>query len=313
MSMLLADDWKDYELIDTGGGEKLERWGKYTLRRPDPQAIWPVAGNEKAWRNVDAHYHRSSSGGGRWEYFRKLPAQWTIKYGDLEFFVEPTGFKHTGLFPEQAVNWKWIESKIRGAVGAAGRTDDQKYDREDIAGIEGEGRRISVLNLFAYTGGATVAAAHAGAEVCHVDASKGMVARAKENLALSKLADRPVRFIVDDVVKFVARENRRGRRYDAVIMDPPSYGRGPNGELWKIEDEIYGLITQCMDILTEKPLFFLVNSYTTGLSPTVIGNMLKLSMQRKFGGGVTADEIGLPVSAADLVLPCGASGRWEAL
>jgi 23S rRNA (cytosine1962-C5)-methyltransferase len=311
--MLLADDWKDYELIDTGGGEKLERWGKYTLRRPDPQAIWPVAGNEKAWRNVDAHYHRSSSGGGRWEYFRKLPAQWTIKYGDLEFFVEPTGFKHTGLFPEQAVNWKWIESKIRGAVGAAGRTDDQKYDREDIAGIEGEGRRISVLNLFAYTGGATVAAAHAGAEVCHVDASKGMVARAKENLALSKLADRPVRFIVDDVVKFVARENRRGRRYDAVIMDPPSYGRGPNGELWKIEDEIYGLITQCMDILTEKPLFFLVNSYTTGLSPTVIGNMLKLSMQRKFGGGVTADEIGLPVSAADLVLPCGASGRWEAL
>jgi len=311
--MLLADDWKDYELIDTGGGEKLERWGKYTLRRPDPQAIWPAAGNEKAWRNVDAHYHRSSSGGGRWEYFRKLPAQWTIKYGDLEFFVEPTGFKHTGLFPEQAVNWKWIESKIRGAVGAAGRTDDQKYDREDIAGIEGEGRRISVLNLFAYTGGATVAAAHAGAEVCHVDASKGMVARAKENLALSKLADRPVRFIVDDVVKFVARENRRGRRYDAVIMDPPSYGRGPNGELWKIEDEIYGLITQCMDILTEKPLFFLVNSYTTGLSPTVIGNMLKLSMQRKFGGGVTADEIGLPVSAADLVLPCGASGRWEAL
>ncbi len=311
--MLLADDWKDYELIDTGGGEKLERWGKYTLRRPDPQAIWPAAGNEKAWRNVDAHYHRSSSGGGRWEYFRKLPAQWTIKYGDLEFFVEPTGFKHTGIFPEQAVNWKWIESKIRGAVGAAGRTDDQKYDREDIAGIEGEGRRISVLNLFAYTGGATVAAAHAGAEVCHVDASKGMVARAKENLALSKLADRPVRFIVDDVVKFVARENRRGRRYDAVIMDPPSYGRGPNGELWKIEDEIYGLITQCMDILTEKPLFFLVNSYTTGLSPTVIGNMLKLSMQRKFGGGVTADEIGLPVSAADLVLPCGASGRWEAL
>jgi len=311
--MLLADDWKDYELIDTGGGEKLERWGKYTLRRPDPQAIWPAAGNEKAWRNVDAHYHRSSSGGGRWEYFRKLPAQWTIKYDDLEFFVEPTGFKHTGIFPEQAVNWKWIESKIKGAIEAAGRTDDQKYDREEIAGSERAGRRISVLNLFAYTGGATVAAAHAGAEVCHVDASKGMVARAKENLALSKLADRPVRFIVDDVVKFVARENRRGRRYDAVIMDPPSYGRGPNGELWKIEDEIYGLITQCMDILTEKPLFFLVNSYTTGLSPTVIGNMLKLSMQRKFGGGVTADEIGLPVSAADLVLPCGASGRWEAL
>ncbi len=287
--MLLADDWKDYELIDSGGGEKLERWGKYTLRRPDPQAIWPIAGDEKAWRNVDAHYHRSSSGGGNWEYLRKLPPQWTIKYGELEFHVEPTGFKHTGLFPEQAVNWKWIEGLINGA-----------------------GRKISVLNLFAYTGGATVAAAHAGAEVCHVDASKGMVARAKENLALSKLGDRPVRFIVDDVVKFVARESRRGRKYDAVIMDPPSYGRGPNGELWKIEDEIYPLISQCMEILTDEPLFFLVNSYTTGLSPTVIGNMLRLSMQRRYGGNVTADEVGLPASATGLVLPCGAAGRWEA-
>lgn len=286
--MLLAEDWKDYELIDTGGGEKLERWGTYTLRRPDPQAIWPVSGNEKAWAGVDAHYHRSSSGGGSWEFFKKLPAQWTIRYGALEFHVEPTGFKHTGLFPEQAVNWKWMGEKIRDA-----------------------GRKISVLNLFAYTGGATVAAAHAGASVCHVDASKGMVARAKENLALSGLADKPVRFIVDDVVKFVSREKRRGNAYDAVIMDPPSYGRGPNGELWKIEDELYGLILLCMDILTEKPLFFLVNSYTTGLSPTVIGNMLKLSMQRRFGGKVTADEVGLRSTATGLILPCGSAGRWE--
>lgn len=287
--MLTADDWKDYELIDTGGGEKLERWGQYTLRRPDPQAIWPIAGSEKAWAGADAHYHRSSSGGGSWEYLKKLPRQWTIRHGELEFFVEPTGFKHTGLFPEQAVNWNWMEQKIKGA-----------------------GRKISVLNLFAYTGGATVAAAYAGAEVCHVDAAKGMVARAKENLALSRLADRPVRFIVDDVVKFVNREFRRGRKYDAVIMDPPSYGRGPNGELWKIEDELYGLISLCMDILSPEPLFFLVNSYTTGLSPTVIGNMLRLSLSKKFGGSVNADEVGLRASATGLVLPCGAAGRWEA-
>ena len=287
--MLLADDWKDYELIDTGGGEKLERWGQYTLRRPDPQAIWPITGNEKAWAKADAHYHRSSSGGGNWEYLRKLPHQWTIRHGELEFYVDPTGFKHTGLFPEQAVNWNWMEQKIKGA-----------------------GRKISVLNLFAYTGGATVAAAHAGAEVCHVDAAKGMVARAKENLALSKLADKPVRFIVDDVVKFVNREIRRGRKYDAVIMDPPSYGRGPNGELWKIEDELYGLISLCIDILSDEPLFFLANSYTTGLSPTVIGNMLRLSIQKKFGGSVNADEVGLRATATGLILPCGAAGRWEA-
>lgn len=321
IAMLLADDWKDYELIDTGGGEKLEQWGRFTLRRPDPQAIWPAAGNEKAWKNVDAHYHRSSNGGGRWEYIRKLPPQWTIRYGDLQFYVEPTGFKHTGLFPEQAVNWKWIENKIKNAMGAdkagCGTWDGSGHAYGNGRKLPGSdagetGKRMSVLNLFAYTGGATVAAAHAGAEVCHVDASKGMVARAKENLALSGLADRPVRFIVDDVVKFVAREIRRGRKYDAVIMDPPSYGRGPNGELWKIEDNIYGLITMCMDVLKEKPLFFLVNSYTTGLSPTVIGNMLKMSIQRKYGGSVTADEIGLPVSASGLVLPCGATGRWEA-
>lgn len=290
--MLLADDWKDYELIDAGGGEKLERWGRYILRRPDPQAIWPVIGDEKAWKDADAHYHRSSSGGGKWEYLRKLPEKWTIRYGDLQFYIEPTGFKHTGLFPEQAVNWKWMAARIKRAGS--------------------EGQRVSVLNLFAYTGGATVAAAHAGAEVCHVDASKGMVTRAKENLALSGLADRLVKFIVDDVVKFVAREIRRGRKYDAVIMDPPSYGRGPNGELWKIEDNIYGLITMCMEVLKERPLFFIVNSYTTGLSPTVIGNMLKMSVQRRFGGTVTADEIGLPVSSTGLILPCGATGRWEA-
>lgn len=286
--MLLADDWKDYELIDTGGGEKLERWGKYTLIRPDPQAIWPVLGNERAWSSVDAHYHRSSSGGGKWEYMKSLPEQWMVSYVKLSFYVEPTGFKHTGLFPEQAVNWKWIIDKITSAK-----------------------RKISVLNLFAYTGGATVAAAYAGAEVCHVDASKGMVTRAKENLILSGLGSQPVRFIVDDVVKFVSREKRRERYYDAVIMDPPSYGRGPNGEMWKIEEELFGLIQLCMEVLSQKPLFFIINSYTTGLSPTVLKNMLQLSMGRKFGGSITSDEIGLPVTSTGLVLPCGATGRWE--
>jgi 23S rRNA (cytosine1962-C5)-methyltransferase len=293
VKMLLADDWKDYELIDTGGGEKLERWGKYILRRPDPQAIWPIMGNEKAWAEADAHYHRSSSGGGHWEYLRKLPSRWTIGYGDFKFYVEPTGFKHTGLFPEQAVNWKWIMEKTRKA-----------FDRT--------GRKINVLNLFAYTGGATVAAAHAGAAVCHVDAAKGMVARAKENLALSGLQDSPVRFIVDDVVKFVSREKRRNRKYDAVIMDPPSYGRGPNGELWKIEDELCGLVSLCMDILEPEPVFFIVNSYTAGLSPTVIGNILKLSVQKRHGGSVSSGEIGLRSSGTGILLPCGSTGRWEA-
>lgn len=286
--MLLADDWKDYELIDTGDGEKLERWGEYTLVRPDPQVLWPVAGNAKPWSAADAHYHRSSSGGGRWEYLRSLPEQWTVAYGPMSFYVEPTGFKHTGLFPEQAVNWKWIIDKIKRA-----------------------GRPINVLNLFAYTGGATVAAAYAGAGVCHVDASKGMVTRAKENLVLSGLGSKPVRFLVDDAVKFVGRESRRGKFYDAIIMDPPSYGRGPNGEMWKIEEELFGLIKLCMDVLSDRPLFFLINSYTTGLSPTVLKNMLLLSMGRKFGGSITSDEVGLPVTSTGLVLPCGATGRWE--
>jgi len=287
--MLLADDWKDYELIDTGGGEKLERWGKYILRRPDPQAIWPVIGNEKAWASADAYYHRSSSGGGNWEYMRSLPEKWTVSYDKLSFYVEPTGFKHTGLFPEQAVNWKWMMDRIKSRSS-----------------------KVNVLNLFGYTGGATVASAYAGAEVCHVDAAKGMVTRAKENLVLSGLHSNPVRFITDDAVKFVGREKRREKYYDAIIMDPPSYGRGPNGELWKIEDELFGLIKLCMEILTPNPLFFLVNSYTTGLSPTVVKNMLALSVGKKFGGVISADEVGLPVTSTGLVLPCGASGRWEA-
>ncbi len=286
--MLLADKWKDYELLDTGGGEKLERWGGYVLRRPDPQAIWPVMGNEKMWASADAHYHRSSSGGGSWEYKRTLLAKWTVSYGKLSFYIEPTGFKHTGLFPEQAVNWDWMMEKIRSRQG-----------------------KVNVLNLFGYTGGATVAAAYAGAEVCHVDASKGMVTRAKENLMLSGLHSNPVRFITDDAIKFAGREKRREKYYDAIIMDPPSYGRGPNGELWKIEEELFGLIKACMEILTPNPLFFLVNSYTTGLSPTVIKNMLAMSVGRKFGGSLNAEEVGLPVTASGLVLPCGASGRWE--
>lgn len=287
--MLIADDWKDYELIDAGGGEKLERWGKYILRRPDPQAIWPICGEDNRWDNMDAHYHRSKSGGGSWEYKRNLPERWTIRYKDLSFYIEPTGFKHTGLFPEQAVNWNWIIDKIKAYGG-----------------------NVNVLNLFAYTGGATVAAAYAGADVCHVDAAKGMVMRAKENIALSGLQDRHVRFITDDVIKFVQREKRRNRRYNAIIMDPPSYGRGPRGEVWKLEDELFGLVEFCMDILVDEPLFFIINSYTTGLSPTVIKNIMMLTLKKRFGGRVFADEIGLPATATGIILPCGAVGRWEA-
>lgn len=287
--MLIADDWKDYELIDTGNGERLERWGGYILRRPDPQVIWPPEKDGQSWHDTDAHYRRSSRGGGKWEYLRReLPSRWTISYKDLKFYVRPTDFKHTGLFPEQAVNWKWIMNKIHVAA-----------------------RPVKVINLFAYTGAATTAAAYAGAEVCHVDAAKGMVNWAKENLALSGLAGRPVRFITDDVIKFVKREKRRGRLYDAVIMDPPSYGRGPDGEVWKIEDELYPLIEECLNILSSEPIFFLVNSYTTGFSPTVLENILKMLMKKKFGGSVEAGEVGLPVTASGLSLPCGIYGRWE--
>lgn len=285
--MLLADEWKDYELIETGDGEKLERWGNIILRRPDPQIIWPMK-DKKIWDRADAHYHRSQSGGGSWEYKRKIPNRWTISFEKLKFYIEPTGFKHTGLFPEQAVNWKWMMNKIQKA-----------------------NRPIRVLNLFAYTGGATVAAAYAGAEVCHVDAAKGMVNWAKENVALSGLADRPVRFITDDCMKFVQREIRRGKKYDGIIMDPPSYGRGPNGEVWKIENSLYSFVEQCMGVLSDKPLFFLINSYTTGFSPTVLSNILKQTIGSRYKGNYSCGEVGIPVKNSGLVLPCGIFGRWE--
>lgn len=288
--MYLADKWSDYSLIDSCSGEKLEYWGKYILRRPDPQAVWNVRSEKKLWDMADAWYHRSKSGGGKWQYLKKLPERWTVNYRDLTFNIKPMGFKHTGLFPEQAVNWDWFSSIIKNA-----------------------GRPVKVLNLFAYTGGATVAALAAGAEVVHVDASKGMVTWAKENVVSSGLGDRHVRYIVDDVVKFVQREFRRQKKYDAVIMDPPSYGRGPSGEVWKIENELYPLIQECMKILSDKPLFFLINSYTTGLSAQILINILTMTMVRKYGGVACADEIGLPMSANGLVLPCGISGRWEAV
>lgn len=286
--MLIADDWKDYELIDAGKGEKLERWGKYVLRRPDPQAIWPLNRSADKWEKCDAIYHRNSSGGGKWEYLHNLPERWVVGYRSLSFYIHPMDFKHTGLFPEQAVNWNWITDRIHSC-----------FDK------------VSILNLFAYTGGASVAAAHAGAEVCHVDAAKGMILRAKENIQLSGLSEKPVRFITDDVIKFVQREKRRNRFYDAIIMDPPSYGRGPDGELWKIEDSIYDLVVSCIDILAPKPLFFLINSYTTGLSQQVLKNILTLAMIKKYGGNVSAEEVGLPVSTSGLILPCGVSARWE--
>lgn len=285
--MWIADNWKDYEVIDCSAGEKLERWGDYLLVRPDPQVIWNTPKTEKRWRKVNAHYHRSSKGGGEWEFF-DLPEQWSIRYGSLTFQLKPFRFKHTGLFPEQAVNWDWFSGKIKSA-----------------------GRPVKVLNLFAYTGGATLAAASAGAAVTHVDASKGMVAWAKENARSSGLGDAPIRWIVDDCVKFAERELRRGSRYDAIIMDPPSYGRGPKGEVWKIEEAIYPLIQLCAKLLTGKPLFFLVNSYTTGLQPAVLHYMLSAAL-KGYQGSVTADEIGLPVSSNGLTLPCGASGRFEA-
>ena len=284
--MWVADQWKDYEVLDTSKGEKLERWGDYLLVRPDPQVIWNTKRVNKGWEKKNGHYHRSSSGGGEWEFF-DLPAEWSIHYKNLTFNLKPFSFKHTGLFPEQATNWDWFSNLIR-------RAD----------------RPVKVLNLFAYTGGATLAAAEAGASVTHVDASKGMVNWAKENAASSGLSDRPIRWLVDDCVKFVEREIRRGNKYDAIIMDPPSYGRGPKGEIWKIEDSIYSFIRLCTQILSGDALFFLVNSYTTGLQPAVLTYMIHTAVVTRFGGRVEASEIGLPVRENGLVLPCGASGRW---
>lgn len=287
--LLLADKWKDYELIDMGNGEKLERWGNVVLRRPDPQVMWPIAEEKGLWKTPHGHYHRSSRGGGQWEHKKKYPEKWTISYKNLKFNISPTGFKHTGLFPEQAANWDWSMDMIKNA-----------------------GRPVKVLNLFAYTGGATVACAAAGAEVCHVDASKGMVTWAKENLHTSGLEDRKVRFIVDDVVKFVEREIRRGNKYDAIIMDPPSYGRGPKGEVWQIEDKLYGLVELCTKVLSDKPLFFLINSYTTGLSPIILEHILDATVAKHAKGGkIYGGEIGIPTSKDGKVLPCGIFGRWE--
>ena len=285
--MFIADNWKDYEVIDTSKGEKLERWGKYILVRPDPQVIWDTPKKERGWKNMNGHYHRSSKGGGEWEFF-DLPQQWQIHYGSLTFNLKPFSFKHTGLFPEQATNWDWFSEKIRNA-----------------------GRPVKVLNLFAYTGGATLAAAAAGAHVTHVDASKGMVGWAKENAAASGLADAPIRWLVDDCMKFVEREIRRGNKYDGIIMDPPSYGRGPKGEIWKIEDNIWDFVGLTAQLLSDDALFFLINSYTTGLQPAVLSYMMNSTLTKKFGGHVEAGEIGLPVTESGLVLPCGASGRWQ--
>jgi len=287
--MWIADNWKDYELLDTSDGERLERWGKYILVRPDPQIIWKGVAEDKKWREADGVYKRSSSGGGKWVK-NKLPEQWQIKYGSLGFVLRPMGFKHTGLFPEQAANWDWFSSLIK----KSGRRD------------------VKVLNLFAYTGGATVAAAKSGAQVVHVDAAKGMVAQAKENAALSGLADAKIRYIVDDCKKFVEREIRRGNKYDAIIMDPPSYGRGPGGEVWKIEDSIDELVGLCASLLSDKPLFFLINSYTTGLSPLAMQYILSLKVASRFGGKLESGEIGLRVTRTDGILPCGASARWQA-
>lgn len=286
-NMWIADQWKDYEVLDTSSGEKLERWGDYLLVRPDPQVIWNTPRKNPGWKKKNGHYHRSSKGGGEWEFFN-LPEEWSIHYRELTFRLKPFSFKHTGLFPEQATNWDWFSNLIRNA-----------------------GRPVKVLNLFAYTGGATLSAAKAGAAVTHVDASKGMVTWAKENAAASGLSDAPIRWLVDDCVKFVEREIRRGNHYDGIIMDPPSYGRGPKGEIWKIEESIYPFIELTTQILSDDPLFFLINSYTTGLQPAVLNYMMQTAITPKFGGHTEASEIGLPVTDSGLVLPCGASGRWS--
>ena len=284
--MWVCNDWKDYEVLDASSGEKLERWGDYILIRPDPQAIWNTPKTNPGWFTPNAHYHRSKKGGGSWEFF-DLPKQWSISYKDLNFNLKPFSFKHTGLFPEQAVNWDYMMAKIRGAKGS------------------------KILNLFAYTGGATVACAKAGAAVTHVDASKGMVTWAKENAASSGLEDAPIRYLVDDCAKFVEREIRRGNHYDGIIMDPPSYGRGPGGEVWKIEDMIHQLVARCAKLLSDEPLFFIINSYTTGLQPAVLSYIINTEITAYHGGRVQAGEIGLPVKDNGLVFPCGATARWS--
>lgn len=286
--MRYTSDWKDYELLDCSSGERLERWGDVTLIRPDPQVIWKTPKKHPAWRRADAVYHRSSSGGGNWEIKNKIPSFWSIGYGDLNFNVKTMGFKHTGIFPEQAVNWDYTAKLIKNA-----------------------GRPVKVLNLFAYTGGATVACLKAGAEVVHVDASKGMVQWAKENAVASGVADRKVRWIVDDCVKFVQREIRRGNKYDIIIMDPPSYGRGPGGEIWKLENEVYSFVELCSQVLSDNPIMVLINSYTTGLSPAVMQYILGALIKPKFGGVAESDEIGLPVTQTGMILPCGASAIWH--
>ncbi len=285
--MNVANNWKDYEILDMSNGEKLERWGKYILIRPDPQIIWKEKSFPENWKKANAVYKRSRSGGGGWDYKNNLPNSWQISYKNLVFNIKPMGFKHTGLFPEQAVNWDWMTNKIKSSR-----------------------REIKVLNLFAYTGGATVACLSAGASVCHVDSSKGMVAWAKENVISSKLQDRPVRYIVDDVIKFVQREIRRGNTYDAIIMDPPSYGRGTSGEVWQFENNISDLVELCTKVLSNNPLFFLINSYTTGISSEVLSNILRLNL-KKYNGKISSGEIGLPMSNSNLILPCGIYGRWE--
>lgn len=286
--MNIANNWNDYKILDMADGQKLEKWGDVILSRPDPQIIWKDKSYPEKWKNINATYHRSKTGGGTWEYNKKMPQQWQIKYKDLTFNIKPMGFKHTGLFPEQAVNWDWMMDKIKNAK-----------------------REIKVLNLFAYTGGATVACASAGASVCHVDSSKGMVTWAKENITSSGLAERPVRYIIDDVVKFVNREIRRGNKYYAIIMDPPSYGRGANGEVWQFENNIYDLVELCTNVLSDNPLFFLINSYTTGISSKVLENILNLTVNKEHNGKVSSGEIGLPMENSKLVLPCGIYGRWE--
>jgi len=284
----VAKDWKDYEILDMANGEKLERWGNYILERPDPQIVWQDKTFKDKWKNVDAIYHRSKKGGGYWENINDIKASWQVKYKDLTFNIKQMGFKHTGLFPEQAVNWDYMIDKIKNS-----------------------NRKIKVLNLFAYTGGATVACAYAGADVVHVDSSRGMVLWAKENIESSNLTDRYVRFIVDDVIKFVKREIRRGNKYDAIIMDPPSFGRGANGEVWNIEESLYPLIKLCMEVLSDNPLFFLINSYTTGMSPKVLENILYMTLDKKYKGKISSGEVGLPMKDSNLILPCGIYGLFE--